>query len=146
MARTVHTAAPPALPAGQLLRSLVRPLFGVFGAPAAWIFQLVLNYALATYPCMPNDMPYASVPSSWAWDRPVLFAINLIALVVAFAAALLSTADWRRTRAWNARGPLKARETRIRFLAYCGLMTGWGFLAAIAFNTVDLIGVPSCSG
>ena len=146
MAPTTHTGAPPAIPAKELLRSLVRPLFGVFGAPIAWIIQLVLNYALATYPCMPNDVPYASVPSSWSWDRPVLFAINILALLVALTAAIIATADWRRTRLWKEHGPLKARETRIRFLAYCGLMTGWGFLLAIGFNTVDLIGVPACSG
>jgi hypothetical protein len=146
MTRIVHTTAPPAIPAPHLLRQLVRPVFGVFGAPAAWIAQLLLNYALAAYPCMPNDMPYPAPPSSWAWDRPVLFVVNILALIVALAAAVTATADWRRTRGWNQHGALQARATRVRFLAYCGLMTGWGFLLAIAFNTVDLIGVPACSG
>jgi len=146
MARTVQTPAPPAIPAEGLLRSLVRPLFGLFGAPAAWIGQLVLNYALASYPCMPDDAAYASVPASWAWDRPLLFAINILALLIALAAAVSATQDWRRSRDWKAHGPLQARATRIRFLAYCGLMTGWGFLVAIGFTTVALIGVPSCSG
>ncbi len=147
MASIQRIQAPEAIPAPELLRSLVRPLFGIFGAPTAWIVQLVLGYALASYPCMPDDTPYAHLPPSWAgWDRPALFAVNILALLIALAAALVSTADWRRTRSWKEHGPLKARETRVRFLAYCGLLTGWCFVAAIAFNTVDIIGGPSCSG
>ncbi len=146
MTQTQRTKAPEAIPAPELLRSLVRPLFGMFGAPAAWIGQLVLNYALATYPCMPDDTPYPWVPSSWSWDRPVLFAVNILALLIALAASILATQDFRRTRDWNEHGPLQARRTRDRFLAYCGMLTGWGFLLAIAFNTVDLIGVPACAG
>ncbi len=146
MARIVQALAEARPEVSQFLRSLARPLFGVFGAPAAWFAQLVLNYALASYPCMPNDAPFARLPPTWSWDRPVLFVVNVLALLISLASAVVATADWRRARTLKQWGPLEAHDNRVRFLAYCGLMAGWGFLAASAFNTIDLIGVPACSG
>ena len=129
-------------------RPLAWLLFGVFGGPAAWIGQLVLNYALAAYPCYPDHVALRSLPSNWQADRAWLFAINILALLVALAAGLVSARGLRLAGEGSqaADRELGIGEGPMRFIAGCGVLTGFGFLAAIAFNTVALIGAPQCSG
>jgi hypothetical protein len=125
---------------------VVTQLFAVFGAPAAWSLQLIVNYALAAEACYPNDTPLAQ--PNLSWDRPALVALNLLALVIAAAAAALA---WRLFRR-DPEGPgftgdlAEVSQGRTHFLASCGLLTGFGFIAAILFNTIALLGVPQCSG
>ncbi len=148
MTRVIQTALAHPAPHRDR-RSMPMLLFGVCGAPAAWLVQLVLGYALAAYPCFPDDTAYARLPHSWWWDRGVLFAINLGALAVAILATLVARGSWRRTAQ---EGPgthrelLELGEGRTRFMAACGVLTGLGFIAAILFNTVGLAGTPQCSG
>lgn len=121
-------------------------LFAVFGAPAAWSLQLVINYALAAEACFPNDTPLTQPQP--AWDRAALIGFNLAALAIAAVAALVAVGLWRRNRQslGSNENPMEIARGRSHFLAVCGLLTGFGFIVAILFNTVAAVGVPQCSG
>jgi hypothetical protein len=123
-------------------------LFAVFGAPAAWSLQLIVNFALAAEACFPNDTPLAQPDPKLAWDRPALIAINLLALAMASLAAFAAVRLWRRSKQGltSNEDPMATAQGRSHFMAACGLLTGFGFIAAILFNTVAAVGVPQCSG
>lgn len=111
-------------------------LFCVAGGPIAWSVQLLINYALASHACFPHDVPSTHVLPGWHWVWPVVLVLNLIALAVALAAGFLSLRTWRAT---PGTGPA-------RFLSLCGAMTGFGFFAAVVFDTIIIFGVPTCAG
>ena len=76
-----------------------------------------------------------------------LLIVELIAMAMAFAAAIVAYASWRSTRheaEGEARHMFEAGEGRTRFLALWGLMTSIGFLVAIVFSLVGLFVVPLC--
>jgi hypothetical protein len=111
--------------------------FGVYAAPAAWSVQLVLGYGLAAYACNPGRIALAQVAEGWGWTRGASLAVNLLAAVVAAGAGLVSLSGWRATG--DDAGPA-------RFLSIWGVLTSFGFLIAILFNTVMLVGAPACHG
>jgi hypothetical protein len=123
--------------------------FGVFAGPVAWGLQLVINYALAAYPCFPDGSPRVGVLPGWHAAWAIILALNIIAALLALAGAAISHQNWHAAREEH-HGPashaLEAGEGRTRFLALCGMMTGFGFFAAIIFNTISVLMVPQCSG
>jgi hypothetical protein len=144
------TAAAPRHPSPHRDRvGLWAALFGVFAGPFAWAAQLNVNYAIASHACFPDMQSRTSVLPGWhgfAWG---LGAINLLALALAVAAAILSWRSWRATGGEHRGGAgalLEAGEGRTRFLAACGLMSGLGFAAAILFNLLAVLTVPPCFG
>jgi len=124
-------------------------LFGLFGAPAAWTVQLVVGYALAAEACFAEGRPLRVPRAALAWDRPVLIAVNILALAVAALATWTAYRAWRGVRGekpGSHRELLDIGEGRTRFMAAAGLMSGFGFIAATLFNLAAAIGVPQCSG
>lgn len=121
-------------------------LFGVFAGPVAWGLQLIFNYALAAYSCYPDHSPRIAVLPGWQHVWAVILALNLIAAALALAGAAISYRSWDLVRGRNQEPALAAGLGRTRFLALCGMMTGLGFLAAIAFNTLSVFVVPQCVG
>jgi hypothetical protein len=119
-------------------------LFAVAGAPAAWSAHLLINYGLASQPCYPGHAPLAAGSAS-----PILLvAIDLIAIVVALAAGLVGFRIWRRYRYTGPGGfedLMHLGEGRARFLGMWGVMFSIAFLAAILFDTIALLLVPSCA-
>jgi len=111
-------------------------LFCLAGGPVAWSVQLLVNYALASHACYPYDVPSAHVLPGWHWVWPLVLVLNLIAVAVALAAGFLSLRTWRASPGASA----------ARFLSLCGIMSGFGFLAAIIFDTVVVFAVPTCAG
>lgn len=133
-------------PPKEALRIVATLLFAAFGAPAAWSVQLILNYALTAEACFPNDRPLRWPTAVLTWDRPTALVINVLALLVGAAATWTAWRLWRQERAPGAQNQLVVtRDQRICFMALCGLMTGFGFMAAILFNTVAAVGMPQCS-
>lgn len=115
--------------------------FGVLGGPVAWMAQFLVNYGLASNLCWPGGA------QRFTGTGGALLAINVVALVVAAAAALASYQGWRATRGEHAGGAghlLEAGEGLSRFVAACGMMLAIGFLLATAANTVALFMVPPC--
>ena len=134
-------------PPKEARRSVALLLFAAFGAPAAWSAQLIINYALTAQACFPDDKPLRLPAAGLAWDRPAALGLNLLALLVGAVATWTAWRLWRRERAPAPRSELiVTRDQRICFMALCGLMTGFGFMAAILFTTVAAVGVPQCSG
>jgi len=116
---------------------LWRQGFGVYAAPTAWGAQLLIGYGLTAYACNPGRIALAQVAEGWGWTRDAALAVNLLAALVAVAAGLLSLSGWRATR---------EAASRARFLTVWGVLTSFGFLLAILFNTVMLLGTPACRG
>jgi hypothetical protein len=123
-------------------------LFGVFAGPIAWSGQFVANYILAVDPCflthVVNTEPIARGRSDWL----AILIVNLVAALLAIAGGLVSLRIWgvsRHEHPGTASEAVDAGEGRTRFLAIWGIMTGFGFLAAILFDTVAVFLVPRCS-
>jgi hypothetical protein len=122
-------------------------LFGAIGAgPTLWLAQLLIGFAFSSYLCFPDlpREPPLAVPS---WMNATLIAANVIAILLTAASAF---AGWRmldRTSGEHEGQPggmVDAGEGRTRFLAIWALVTSGLFLAAIVFNTINLVLVPSC--
>lgn len=116
----------------------------LIATPAIWGIRLVVNYGIDSHYCFPGDRRSNALPG-WAW--PTLLGIDLLAIVVAIAAVLISLTSWRLSREEFAAtsGPLiEIGEGRTRFLALWGLMTSIGFLVAVGFDLVALWIAPAC--
>jgi hypothetical protein len=125
--------------------NVVLLLAGLAASPFGWVLQMVVGYGLASYVCFPNDAPFEQPP--WTGETGVLVAINLVCLAMAIGGGVLSLAHWRRVREekpGDAHDLLNAGEGRTRFLAGCGILLSVGFSAAILFNTVNIVAVPTC--
>ena len=123
---------------------LQTPLLVLAAGPAAWIFQLVVDFGVASDVCRQNGVPRAAPPAyRWAPESLFLVGLNLACLAVALAGGFAALAAWRRTRAAKS-GDVKVGEQRARFLAECGMMTAAVFAVAILFDSAWPFFVPSC--
>jgi hypothetical protein len=121
--------------------------FGMFGAAAAWITQLVGNYMLVNLLCYRHQAPLSRELERGAGVWPAVLALNLIAMVVAVVATFTAYRTWRLTREehpGDAQHALDVGEGRTRFMGLVGIMTSGGFVAAIVFDTIVLLIVPQC--
>jgi hypothetical protein len=118
---------------------------GLLAAPTAWAIQLISSYVLSSVACSIGSRPLSS--PLWSNLRLVLWGIDLVALVVAAAAAALAWSTWRRAHArmHADRDARNAEDARTRFLALCGALASVGFLLALVFATVGLVLLPACS-
>lgn len=124
-------------------------MFAFAGGPAAWVTQLIVNYAFASWTCYPRHAPRMSVVPGWGGIWGGLLALNLIAIVVALLAAWTGWRVWRTTRGegGGASGEvMEMAEGRTRFMGIVGIMTGLYFLGAVVFDTIALFLVPQCIG
>jgi hypothetical protein len=119
--------------------------FGLAGAPFAWIGHELLTYALAAYPCFPNDTALTRPLAGWDADRLALIGIDLIAALVAAAATYVAWSGFLAVRASAHESGLQPARGPRRFLAVCGLLAGAGFLAAILFDTLAAVMAPLCA-
>jgi hypothetical protein len=104
---------------------------------------------LDSHRCFPHDAPRSDLLPGWEGVGTALLAINIAAILVALAAAVVSLRVWRATS--KDHPPidyefLPPPVGRTRFLAICGTLTGFGFTAATIFNLVALLVVPTCPG
>lgn len=106
-------------------------LTGLFGAPLAWLAQLLASYGLNGDTCTPGAPP-PDVASSI-----LLAVIGIIAVPIALFALWAAWRTWRRTRG-EAEGDhhkaLTAGVGRTRFLGLCGMVASAIFLAAALFE------------
>jgi len=143
------TAHSPSHPSPQAHRAnVVLLLFALLAGPTGWIGQIWLGYGLSSHACFPRDAAgRVSPPPGWAFEKPLLLAINggcLALILVGFAVGLGS---WRRTRSEKHGGPervLEVGEGRSRFLAQCAMLTTAGFMIATLFDTIFLLFTPTC--
>ena len=121
-------------------------LFALLGAPAAWMLELLINFAVTSYVCYPG-ISGTTVAAAPGWLQAVVIAANIVALAIAIAALLVGMGLARRTRDEHRQrsgGVMDAGEGRTRFLAVWGLFTAMVFIVAVLANTFSLFLVPIC--
>ena len=128
--------------------------FGIFGGPAAWTIQTLVDLPLASHACFPRLEPLA---------RPVLhgmqgivLVVSLLAVAVSIAAGLVAWRSWSRTRAEQQEGAgkgsdhdhpsalLETGEGRTRFMALCGVLTSIVFVVVTAAQLATVMLVAPC--
>jgi hypothetical protein len=119
----------------------------LFLAPAAWLLQLSLSYAVAARACYPHATPLQQ--PSWSGLRWLLAGFSLAAIALSVWAIAIAFRLWQRTREehhGSANMLIDVGQGRTRFLAMCAMMASTGFLVALLFTGATLFGVPPCAG
>lgn len=114
--------------------------FAVFGAPTAWLTQLIVNYALSAHACYPIDIPLLTPVWGPLWY--ILIGIDMTAIIVAGGAFLVSLGQWR---AWRGASMIRVGERRNRFIAQWAVLTSTLFSIAVVFTIVMLFIEPVCN-
>lgn len=124
----------------------MRTLVALFGAPGAWLAQLLLSEPIAAYACYPFQSP-ASSPV-WQELPAILAAISLSCLAAALLSGYVAWASWRQlTRKPNGEKPdlVKKHALSKLFLGTLGMMSSFVFIIAVIFNGCALLLVSPCS-
>ncbi|MGI8509426.1 MAG: hypothetical protein ACR2MQ_08880 [Gemmatimonadaceae bacterium] len=121
--------------------------FGLFGAPAAWSVQELIDYPIAAHTCYPRlyPLPSPTIGHGALWG--ITMAVSVVALVVAIAAGLVAVHVWRQTReetGGHSSWALDTGEGRTRFMALSGLLTSVAFILGILAHTATILSVPPC--
>lgn len=119
--------------------------FGLFGAPAAWSIQLLVNYPLAAHSCYPRNVPLSAPTFGGLWTA--LIAVNVLMLLATVAAGAAAAIIWRqaRDRPSGTHAPLESDAGRVRFMGYAGMLVSGLFLLAVLMSALPLFIVPVCS-
>jgi hypothetical protein len=128
--------------------------FGLFGGPAAWSVQTLVNLPVASHGCFPRLNPL-SAPATTV--RGAAFAVSLVAMAICIAALVVSARAWSRTRAEHhestgagrrhapATALLETGEGRTRFMALSGMLTSATFLVASITHMLAIFLVAPCA-
>ena len=129
--------------------------FGLFGAPAAWSVQTLVNLAVAAHACYPRLEPLASpmIPGV----RVIVIVVSAIALLVAASATVVAWRAWSHTRREHHENSgrasrhghhtavLETGEGRTRFMAFAGFMMSVTFLLLSAAHVATVLFVAPCA-
>ena len=124
--------------------------FGLLAPPAAWIFQLNLDFGLSSYACFPQGVARAGFLPGWEHVWTMLLLINLLCAVVGVAGIGAGLYSWLRLLRPH-RLPdehddiLEPGEGRVRVFAASGVLVGILFTVAILFDTLYLSAISTCS-
>jgi heme/copper-type cytochrome/quinol oxidase subunit 2 len=130
-------------------RQAARPLlflFALLGAPAAWLVELLIGFAVTSYTCDMHQTrgALAAVPG-WVW--PLITVVNLLALLIAALALIAGVVLIRQTRGEHqtrSGEPIDAGEGRTRVLAVWAIVGSIIFIVALLTNTFSLSLVSIC--
>lgn len=125
-----------------------RTLLALFGAPAAWVIQMMLTQPIAAYACYPHQVPL-SVPL-WPQLPAILATISLVCLAGSLFSGYVAWNSWRELGHplgddSNKNHAIQADEGQTRFLVMLGIMSSFVFIVAILFNTFAVLLIRSCS-
>jgi hypothetical protein len=119
--------------------------FGLFGAPAAWSLQELINSALASHACFPAGVPRAE--PLYAQLKLWLLLVSALALVMGIAALLTAHHAWRLTAGEHAgrhHRTLEVGEGRTRFMALSGMIVAAVFVVNIVLNGLAVLLANAC--
>ena len=120
-----------------------RALFIVFGGPAAWLAQLCIGSAMASWPCFPGPERLAAPLAGYGWTAGLAIVLLFVATAVAAAAAALAWGRYRQSARASGAGVAGGRN---RFLTLWGTIMGTGFAAATLVTLLAFAWVPRCGG
>ncbi|MCB1949346.1 MAG: hypothetical protein H6940_04595 [Burkholderiales bacterium] len=129
--------------------STYKTLFALFGAPAAWIMQMLLSESLTAYACYPYQEPLSA--PLWTDLPAILAAISITCLTLNFISAYVAWSFWQQSNnpmidKINTREQsLKIVGGQSQFLAMLGIMSNVVFFVAILFTSCAILLVPLCS-
>ena len=119
--------------------------FGIFGAPAAWALQTIVDYGLVAHFCFPGDKP--RLAPTFDALRGTGIVVSVIVIIVALLAMTTALRSWNATRHGHDAEHhelLEVGEGRARFMAYAGVLLSAVFLFAVLMNAVPLITNAMC--
>jgi tetrahydromethanopterin S-methyltransferase subunit F len=119
--------------------------FGIFGAPAAWALQTIVDYSLVSHYCFPRQSPVRS--PSFSGVRGTGFVVSSVVIVVVLVAMVTAFRSWRATRHGHSAKDNELLEVggeRTRFMAFAGLLLSAVFLFAVLMNSLPLITNSVC--
>jgi hypothetical protein len=129
--------------------TIPRPLilwYGLWGGPAAWSVQLLIDSPVAAHTCFPHQRPLFH-PTLGALTA-VSTVIGLVALAVAAGALVIATKTWlslrRRTQPPSADELTDRHRSRALFMAASGMMIGALFTFGVLLNAISPTLVPAC--
>ncbi|TAK60200.1 hypothetical protein [Methylobacter sp.] len=128
------------VPASGSRRVSVWLWLGLFGAPAAWVAQLLLSEPFAAYACYPHQVPLSA--PIFEGLPVILMAISIACFAVALLSGFAAWISWRQFEKGRA---VKAGEDRNRFLVKLSLLSSFIFIIAVIFNICAVLLVPPCS-
>ena len=110
-------------------RRALRLWIGVLGWPALWAIQFQTVYLASEWGC-------------YAWDFRWIHVASIAALVLSLPAVWTAYSEWRAVRV-GTDDENSNQDTRRRFMAILGLLTGGLFTAAIVATWLPMLsGVP----
>jgi hypothetical protein len=123
--------------------------FGLLGGPGAWFAQLCAGYAMASWPCFPQDEHRFLPEPGYAWTWTAIVAASIAATVVSVAAYLVSRRAYKRVQ-HESHGDhehlLHVGSGRTRFMALWGMIFGAAFAVGTAMTLVAFFVLPRCGG
>lgn len=129
--------------------SAVESAFGLLGAPCAWFVDTCIGYAMANWPCFPNEQRRAWVEPDYAWTTTAILMVSMAAMIVSLAAYVVSRRIYTRVQD-ESHGDhqhlLDVGSGRTRFLALWGMVLSAAFAAGIAINLIAFFVLPRCGG
>jgi hypothetical protein len=126
--------------------SMIRIGVGIFGAPIAWINQMLLSMPIAAHACYPNQAPLSS--PIWQDLPAILMTIGVTCLIIALMSGVSAWNTWReyqRRLIDKEMSVMPKSGHRTRFLIKISLMSSFVFIVAIVFNICAILLVPPCS-
>jgi hypothetical protein len=127
--------------------SLAALWFGLFGAPAAWTVEFMVNYALVAHFCYPDGTPLAA--PTWGGTRTLTILTSAAMCVVALLALSTAIHSWRETRPDTdqdqKRHVAEVGEGRARFMALSGILVSGIFLFGVLMTALPTIFQPVCT-
>ena len=125
--------------------------FGLFGGPAAWSVQTLVNLPVASHACYPQLFPLDAPVTGGL--RGIVFIVSLLAVLVSVTAAVCAWRAWRETRNEHQdksgkanqhqaeAAALETGEGRTRFMALAGVLTSGTFVlvSIVHLSTVFLV-------
>ena len=121
--------------------------FAFAGGPLAWFAYQNAAYALFATPCFPSAQRNTALPPESGWVWVLVLAAFLVCVAVAFLSGVVALRLLRRThdeQAGSSGGLQEAGTGRTRFVAYWGVLLGFGFGIVILSNALALLVVPPC--